>query len=221
MTKTLREYVSPPREQIKLGLDLGTYLEHGWPLPSHGHFIFDMRDEASGDQLEYWEKDNLITLDAGILAARLFKDTETPVPGRHNGITMLAVGSGATGNILSPDAPQPTQRKLNTGIWRKQFASSTYRTSGGVAVAYPTNIVDFTTTFNAAEAVGPLNEMGLMYTASLVPGAPPWNPINNGPSGYDPTIDVTGFDVMINYTTFSVVSKPSTAILTITWRLTF
>jgi len=47
------------------------------------------------------------------------------------------------------------------------------------------------------------------------------NPIENGPTDYDPTIDVSAKDLMANYLTFGVVTKPSTALLTITWRFTF
>jgi hypothetical protein len=217
MNTTLRDKLSPPCEQIKVGMQLAN--ADNCVFPFSGSVFADLHDEKTGEFLAHFEKHNLIMLDAGILAARLFKDSQTPTAGRHNGITMLGVGTGATGNILSPDAPQPTQRRLNTELARKAFSSSTYRTSGGVAVSYPTNIVDFTATFTAAEAVGPLDEMALMYTASLNPAVT--NPIVNGPSGYDPTIDVTGKDVIINYVTFPVISKPSTAILSIVWRLTF
>jgi hypothetical protein len=188
-------------------------------LTPKGKFIFDMKDAETGAQLVYWERDNVITLDAGILAATLFKDSQTPLPGVNNGLKMLGVGTGATGLVLSPDAPQPTQRRLNAEIERKPFSSTQYRDANGVAVAYRTHIVDFTTTFTESEAVGPLNEMGLMSTASSNPGEQ--NPIMNGPTDYDPTIDVDGYDIMVNYLTFSVISKPNTAILSITWRLTF
>jgi len=58
-----------------------------------------------------------------------------------------------------------------------------------------------------------------MYTASLNPAVT--NPINNGPASYDPTIDVSGYDIIVNYLTFGVVTKPATAVVSITWRLTF
>lgn len=184
-----------------------------------GEFLFEMRDAKTGRLLVGWRRFQTITLDAGILAARLFRNSLDPSRVQSNGLTMLGVGTGATGNLLSPDAPQTTQRKLNEEIGRKAFASTQYRNVDGIAVAYPTHIVDFTTTFGEGEAVGPLNEMGLMCTASLNPATK--NPINNGPTNYDATIDVTGYDLMANYLTFSVVTKPSTAVLTITWRLTF
>jgi hypothetical protein len=132
---------------------------------------------------------------------------------------MLTIGTGATGNVLSPDAPTEEQRRLNSEIQRKAFASSTFRDESGVAVAYPTHIVDFTTTYGEAEAVGPLNEMGVISPYSDNPAVQ--NPIENGPTDYDPTIDVSAKDLMANYLTFGVVTKPSTALLTITWRFTF
>lgn len=183
-----------------------------------GTFIIEMRDAETGEILQSLERDNIITLDAGILAARLFRNSLDPSSTQSNGITMLAVGTGATGNLLSPDKAQKGQRKLNAEVARKTF-TSTYRNGEGTAVSYPTNIVDFTTTFGESEAVGPLNEMGLMSTASLNPVVQ--NPIDNGPTDYDPTIDVTERDILVNYLTFPVISKPATAVLAITWRLTF
>lgn len=213
-------------EQIpsgRQGLKMGMGLFHQEPMglgPKKGRFIFDLRDAKTGEVLAHWEQDNVITLDAGILFARLSRDSLDPSSAKSNGLNMLGVGTGGTGNLLSPDAPQVTQRRLNNEISRKEFVGTPqYRNADGVAVSYPTNIVDFTTTFGEGEAVGPLNEMGLMNTASLNPEIK--NPIDNGPTNYNPAIDVTGYDLMANYLTFSVVSKPSTAVLTITWRLTF
>jgi len=204
-------------------LDLGVFPESFLCGPKKGQLFIEMIDARTGEVLDERELDNIITLDAGILAARLFKDSETPTAGRNNGLIMLGVGTGAPGNLLSPDAPQREQRRLVVEIGRKAFSSTQFRNADGVAVAYPTNIVDFTTTFGEGEAVGPLNEMGLMNTYSLSPATR--NPIDNGPGTptptYDPTIDVTGHDILANYLTFSVITKPSTAVLSITWRLTF
>lgn len=211
--------IGGPKQGIKMGLGVH-YDEMEYMLGAKkGSIIFDLRDTVSGEQILYWEKPNIITRDAGILAARLFRNSLYPSAGQNNGLTMLAVGTGATGNLLSPDAPQATQRKLNNEIARKGFASAQCRNSSGAAVNFDTNIVDFTTVYGEAEAVGPLNEMGLVSTASLNPSTR--NPINNGPSNYDATIDVSGKDLMVNYLTFSVVTKPATATLAITWRLTF
>ena len=214
-----QELIRPSRQECKMGLDLGTMGEAFLLGMAKGRVFFDLHDPRTGQLLEHWEQDNVVTKDAGILAARLFRDSQDPTPGSNNGLTMLGVGTGATGNLLSPDAPQTTQRRLNTEIARKPFALRQFRNASGVAVAYPTNIVDFTTTFTEAEAVGPLNEMALMSTFS--PNPLILNPIMNGPSGYDSTIDVTGKDICANYLTFACVAKPNGAILTITWRFTF
>lgn len=184
-----------------------------------GDVFVEMRDARSGDVLEYWEKRNIITLDAGILAARLFKDNAEP----NFGLNMLAVGTGALGSANNPDAPPPEQRVLNAELERKPFDSTTFRDSQGAAVAIPTNVVDFTTIYTQSEAIGALNEMGLLSTISANPAVTNPNPNAAGQGGqpYDPTIDVTLYDMQVNYLTFGVINKPNTAILTITWRLTF
>ena len=205
-----------PREAFKMGLNLGVFKDE-FPVHqmAHGEFIFDMRDAKTGRVLHQFRKKNIVTLDAGIHAARLFKDPEEPA----HGINMLAVGTGATGALLSPDAPDSRQRKLNAEIDRKPFSSTTFRDGSGNAVAYPTNVVDFTCTFGESEAVGPLNEMGVISTISANRSIQNLNP-NTYPNR-DTSLDLSLYDVQINYLTFSIVSKPSTAILTLTWRLTF
>lgn len=209
-----KDYAKKPQSGYKVGF----HLEHAEPnfnvLGARGQFIFDLRD-LDGNQIAYWEKDNLITLDAGIQAARLFKDPTEP----SNGIYMLAVGTGALGALLSPDAPDPRYRKLNGEIARKTFTSTTFRDGNGIAVAIPTNVVDFTTTFGAGEAVGALNEMGLICPISANPGI--LNPNPNTFPTYDATVDLSNYDVLINLLTFGVISKPAASVLTITWRITF
>jgi len=210
-----KEKMPQPREQLAMALHLTNEETCRGLAPREGRFIFDMRDAETDEQLVYFEKTNIITLDASIQAARLFKDNAEP----NFGILMLAIGTGATGNILSPDAPDPRQRKLNAEISRKAFSSTSFRDSNGVAVAYPTNIVDLTTTFGPSEAVGPLNEMGLISPISANPLVLNPNP-NNFPT-YDATLDITPYDVLINDSQFGVVVKPGTANLILTWRLTF
>jgi len=214
MTK-YREKMPQPREQLAMALHLQNTEKALGMIPREGKFIFDMRDARSGEQLVYFEKKNIITRDASIQAARLFKDNTEP----NFGILMLAVGTGATGNLLSPDVPDDRQRKLNAEIARKTFSSTSFRDSTGVAVAYPTNVVDLTTTFGPSEAVGALNEMGLISPISSNPTILNPNP-NNFPT-YDATLDITPYDILINDSTFGVVSKPATANLILTWRLTF
>lgn len=208
------------RQGVKMGVNLGVMEEMVKPK-MNGRFIFDMRDAKTGESLAYFEKDNVLTLDCGILAARLFRNSLAPVAGTstNKGITHLDIGMSARGNILSPDAPQPEQRKLNTRLARKAVTTQ-FRNDAGAAVAYPTHIVDFTTTFSESEANGALNEMGLVSAFNDVG----FNDINNGAgtlNPYDATTDVSAKDLLANYLTFGVITKPATAILTITWRLTF
>jgi hypothetical protein len=180
----------------------------------HGEVFIEMRDTTTGE-VSTWHKRNVITLDAGILLAMLARQ-----PGsRPLGLNMLAVGTGATGPLLSPDAPSPLQRKLNAEIGRKPFSSTTFRDANGFAVAIPTNVVDFTATFTESEAVGPWNEMGLVATLSPNPMVTNPNP-NNFPTR-SPTVDVTSYDILFNYLTFPVLSKPNTATYAVTWRITF
>lgn len=212
MSKSFKDKFHKGKTAFKMGFGMSHTSALSQPK---GRFILTMVDSETGEILEHWEKDNVITNDAGILAARLFRDNAEP----NHGVNMLSVGTGATGPLLSPDAPSADQRRLNNEIARKGFSSTTFRNASGVAVAYPTNIVDFTTTFGEAEAVGPLNEMGLLCTIS--DNTTVKNPNPNAYPLRDTTLDITTYDVLVNYLTFSVVTKPSTAILTITWRLTF
>lgn len=205
--------ISKPRQGFKLGMSL----RHEEPSSSwtiQGEVFFHLVDSRTGKVLLERSQKNLVVLDGGVLAAMLFAAGATGT----SGLTMLAVGTGATGPLLSPDAPDTRQRHLNAQISRKPFSSVTFRNSAGAVSSVPTNVVDFTTIFGEGEAVGPLNEMGLMRTLTM---GPVGTPVVSVFPTYDPTIDLTMFDVQVNYLTFSVVSKPSTSVLTLTWRLTF
>ena len=179
-----------------------------------GEIFMEMRD-ADGKLLDSFHKKNLIMKDASILLARLAKDPTDP----PHGINMLAVGTGATGSTFSPDSADSDQRKLFAEIARKGFSSTVFRDSAGNAVAYPTNIVDFTATFGNGEAVGPLNEMGLLSTFS-----PNTSTQNLHPDTFPTRTEsstTAGMDMLFNAVTFSPISKPSLASLTFTWRITF
>lgn len=213
-----RDKFHKPRQSFKWSFEM-IQSEKNFFNP-HGRFIIDLIDEKTGEVLEHRELDNIITDDGGVFAAILFSNLLTPLPTTSNGgLTMLAMGTGATGAILNPDAPDPKQRSLNNEIERKTFSLVQFRDSVGSVSPVPTNVVDFTTSYTAAEAVGALNEMGLMRTISLNPAVQ--NPNPDVFPAYDPTRDLNTFDVMVNYLTFPVINKPNTAILTITWRLTF
>lgn len=219
MPKVIRENLQRARTGFKLGM--GHHMAEAAKImaTAKGRVFIEMHDARTGDLQETREVNNVVTLDASLLVARLMKDPEEPA----NGINMLGIGTGAPGAVLNPDAPSAEQRRLANEIARKPFSETTFRNSDGAAVAIPTNVVDFTTIYGESEAVGPLNEMGLLSTISDNTGVINNNPnfAGNGGQAYDPTIDVTNYDILVNYLTFSVISKPATSILTITWRLTF
>jgi hypothetical protein len=91
--------------------------------------------------------------------------------------------------------------------------------STGATSSVPTHVVDYTVSFGNGEAVGALNEMGLISPLSSNPLVLTPNP-DTFPN-YDETRDVRSFDILANYTTYPVINKPSISTLTITWRLTF
>ena len=198
---------------------LGSRFSEPSVLHAKGHVFFEMRDARTGELQLQQDQANVVTLDASLLVSRLCKDNREP---RH-GINMLAVGTGALGAVLNPDAPSREQRRLNNEIARKSFSQTTFRDAVGAAVSIPTNVVDFTTIFGESEAVGPLNEMGLLSTISDNASIRNLNPNFAGQGGqpYDPTIDVTNYDLLCNFLTFATISKPVTSILTLTWRITF
>jgi len=205
-------------DEMKPGGDdvsMAFHFHYADPAPGQkiGEVFFHAWDAKTGRTLHKFHKRNLITHDAGILAAILLKDPSS----RTNGINMLAVGTGATGALLSPDAPDKAQRKLNAEIARKAFSSVVYRDTDGAAVSYPTNIVDYTVSFGEGEAVGPLNEMGLLSTISSNVAVK-----NHNPDTYptrDTTVDLTNYDILANYLTHGVVTIAATARFGVTWRI--
>ena len=208
----LRDRFQTANEKASFGLNLS--YEDQIPLKS-GEVFMSLVDIKTGENLLNRHIKNVITKDASILAAMLFKDPNS----RVRGANMLAVGTGATGAILSPDAPSPDQRKLNAEIARKPWSTTVFRDGSGNAVAIPTNIVDFTATFGEGEAVGPWTEMGIVATLSANPLV-----LNPNPNTYpvrDTTVDLTNYDILVNYLTFGAITKPATARLTVTWRITF
>lgn len=178
-----------------------------------GEVFITMRDAATG--VVQLTRHNVVTLDASILVGRLLKDNAEPSKGAY----VLAVGSGDGGwNPLSPPAATNEQRALHSEITRKTFSNTQFIDSGGSPVAYPTNVVDFTTTFTESEAVGPLVEMGLIG-GNISTNLAIKNPVSPL-TPYDPTIDLTTFETLINYLTFPIISKPATSTLEIVWRIT-
>lgn len=182
-----------------------------------GDVSIELRNAYTGALELSWQRHNIVTLDASILIARLVKDNDEPPQGAF----VLAVGSGDSGwNPLSPPPATNTQRSLYAEITRKTFASTQFIDGDGVPVGYPTNVVDFTTIFTESEAVGPLVEMGLIG-GNIAPNLLVKNPVTPPNGSYDPTVDLTTAETLVNYLTFGVISKPATSTFQITWRLTF
>ena len=179
-----------------------------------GDVFMTLRDGATGQIQQERELRNLVVLDAGILVARLLKSSTEP----PHGIYALAVGTGDVGWGGIPPAPTNTQRSLYSELTRKTFTSTNFVNSAGAPVAYPTNVVDYTCTLQASEAVGPLVEMGLICPLSTNMSVK--NPVlpANGPR--DTTVDLTTRDSLINYLTFLPINKPATSTLTVVWRIT-
>lgn len=193
------------------------YEEHISPI-KRGDVIMTLRDGKTGKPQCVREFRNLVTADASILVARLLKNNlET---GLH-GAFALAVGTGDSGwDPMHPPAPTRTQRALYAELTRKRFTSTNFVDSLGNPSSIPTNVVDFVTTFTESEAVGPLVEMGILG-GNVNSDMSIKNPVSppNGP--YDPTVDLTQFETLCNFFTFSVQNKPSTSTMTVVWRFTF
>ena len=180
-----------------------------------GDVFFTMRDGETGEIQLQRELRNIVVLDASILIARLMKDNQEP----QHGILALAVGTGDSGwDLQNPPAATTTQRALVSELARKTFTTTQFVDAAGVPTVVPTHVVDFTATFAEAEAVGPWVEMGLLG-GDISTNMAERNPVPSGP--YNPTVDLTEYDTLINSLRFPVINKPPTSTLSITWRLTF
>lgn len=168
--------------------------------------------------------ENVVTLDASILIARLMKGNNSYIPNVSEpafGVLALAVGTGDIGwDPNYPPVGVDTQRSLYNEICRKKVESTSYITTSGSISAVPTNIVDFNFEFTEGEAVGPLMEMGLVGNDIDVSMAVR-NPILPSNGVYESTLNVVGKDILCNYKTFKMKYKDPDSILRFTWRLTF
>jgi len=186
-----------------------------------GEVFWVLRDSATGRETRGHHK-NVVTLDAGILLATFMKGTGAPIANQcipNFGVYALAVGTGdVSWNPMNPPPANPMQRSLYNELGRKAVASTNFIDSEGAISGVRTHIVDFTTTFTESEAVGALTEMGLLG-GDIDTNMSIRNPIlpPNGP--YDPTVDVAGKDILVNYVTFPAINKPPNSTLTWTWRL--
>lgn len=195
---------------------LNNHHEEDARIKLRGDVFITMRDGQTGVIQEHREVHNIVTLDASILIARLVKDNQEPPKGAY----VLAMGSGDSGwDPMNPPAATNTQRALYSEITRKTFSTTQFIDAGGIPVGYPTHIVDFTTTFTESEAAGPLVEMGIIG-GDISTNMSVKNPVSPPHGTYDPTVDLTLYETLLNYLTFQVINKPATSTLSITWRLT-
>ena len=186
-----------------------------------GEIFWTLRNSETGEETKGHSK-NVITHDAGILLATFLKGTGTSIPNQcvpKFGVYALAVGTGdVSWNPLNPPPATSTQRSLYNELARKAVSVSSFIDESGSISGVRTHIIDFTTTFTESEAVGTLTEMGLIggdvdtNMSIRNPVLPP-----NGP--YDPTVDLTGKDTLINFVTFSAITKPVSSTLSFTWRV--
>jgi hypothetical protein len=185
------------------------------PYYMRGDVFLKMENAFTGAVEVEWEKKNLITLDMSVLVARCLKDNAEP----PKGIFCLAVGTGDVGwNPMSPPAATNTQRALYAELTRKTFSSTQFIDGAGAPTAIPTNVVDYTTTFTEAEAVGPLCEMGLLG-GNISTNLAVKNPVSPPNGVYSASVDLTLKETLCNYLSYPVVNKPATSTLVITWRI--
>lgn len=182
-----------------------------------GHVLIELVDMDTGEILYKKAKKNVITLDQGVFAAMRSAAGFAPSP-PLSGVVMLSIGTGATGPYLTPDPPDARQRRLNAEIARKPFSSVVYRTASGSVSTVPTRVVDFVTVFSEGDAVGRINEMGLVCPVSSNPLVR--NPVPAVFPAYDPTVDLRTYDVLFNYFTCEPFPMGPRTALTITWRIT-
>jgi len=162
----------------------------------HGDIFMTMKHKDGS--VEHRVMENVIVDVASELMAERFKEHDGDASG---GILVLAVGSGSPGwDLQNPPPATAAQTQLVNEIERKTFTRSYYVDHAGSESLTRTNIVDYETTYEETEAVGPLVEMGLF-------------------GGVGATTPGSG--TMVNYHTFPVWNKPATSTLTIVWRLTF
>jgi hypothetical protein len=187
--------------------------------PLQGEVFWELRD---GDSVQTGHMKNMVTLDAGVLLARLLKGTGVIHQSEPSwGAYVLAVGTGDIGwDPLAPPGPTNTQRSLFNELARKTFSSASFITSTGSISGVPTNIIDLTATFSMGEATGPWMEMGILG-GDVDPILTNRNPVLPPNGIYDPTVDLVGKDTLVNYISFPVISKSPTGVLTWTWRLSF
>lgn len=182
----------------------------------YGEIWYKLEKPGESNPLIYLGK-NVITNDASIFVARLIKDPAEPTAGGF----ALAVGTGDVGwDLQNVPAASATQGSLYNELDRKQFSLIEFIDGGGLSSLIPTHVLDFTCTYGAADAVGPLVEMGIVCAPTdITPPLTP-NPIAQV-DWNDPLIDRTAFDTFLNVRNFNVINKPAGMTLTFVWRVSF
>lgn len=141
---------------------------------------------------------NIVTLSASVLLARLMKDPSDPAAG----VAYFALGSGnPSWDKFNPPAAVDTQEELEAEISRVAPTAVTFiDPQTGLPSVTPTNVVDWDFDFMESDAVGFLCEAALF--------------------GGDATLSANS-GTMITFKTFPVISKTSTMTISFTYRLTF
>ena len=213
----MNERVRQAQDGVSIGLGQVRQEDTFGSYHIRGDVFITLRDATTGEVQDYREHRNLIVKDCSILIARLIKNNQEPPFGAY----CLAAGTGDVGwNPMAPPAATVTQRALYSELARKTFSQTQFIDGDGVPTSIPTNIVDFTCTFSEGEAVGPLCEMGIIG-GNVSTNLSVRNPVTPPNGSYDPTVDLTTKETLINFLSFPVINKPPTSTLTITWRLTF
>jgi hypothetical protein len=165
----------------------------------HGEYWIRVYDSKTKNLIEERHGCNVIVDSCSILIARLLKNNSEPT----QGISYLAVGTGnPSWDVQNPPAPTTEQTSLVSELSRQTFDITNFIDPGsGDVVNYATNIVDYTATFSETQAVGAIDEMGLI----------------GGDAGDIPD---QSSDTLINYRTFPVINKSNSMIMAITFRIT-
>jgi len=132
----------------------------------------------------------IVDVCSNLIASWAYADSSPTVPG----ILSLAVGTGDVGwDLQNPPAETAGLIELYAELIRKPVVPS-------YVSPPPSNVVDFTTTFDYGEANGALVEMGLFGGVGAL-GA--------------------GGGIRVNAKHFPVINKRHDSTLTILWELTF
>ena len=204
---TIREFLKRSGE-LRNSIGLGIKYEDSRNRNGmKGEFFITLNHQDGREEKHHFK--NVIVDSASLLIARLLADGQTSIDpsGPSHGIRVLAVGTGDPNwNPSNPPEATANQTKLNAELARKRFSNVTFiKTDGsGLPASQVTNIVDYQTVFSESEAVGPIVELGLF----------------GGGFGNENVDTTANSGTLINFRTIAVINKPSTATLSIIFRIT-